>query len=98
VHHSCSGKFGIRKGRWVFIDAPTGDDNREPDWFRNERGYTSHGHPGELFDLQDDISERHNLYGERPEIVQELSSLLSQIRGADRADGKPAGGQTPETE
>jgi len=28
VHHSAQGKFAIRRGDWVLIYAPTGDDNR----------------------------------------------------------------------
>jgi hypothetical protein len=80
VHHSGSGRFAIRKGDWVFIDAPNGDDNGEPDWFKKERGYTSHGFPGELFDLGDDIAERTNLYGEHPRVVRELSELLNQVK------------------
>ena len=38
VHHSMRGKFAIRKGRWVLIDAPSGDDNAEPQWLKEERG------------------------------------------------------------
>jgi arylsulfatase A-like enzyme len=37
VHHSCNGHFAIRKGPWVLIDYTTGGDNREPEWFRQER-------------------------------------------------------------
>jgi len=87
VYHSCSGKFAIRKDGWVFIDAPSGDDNREPDWFRAERGYTAHDFPGELFCLTDDISEKTNLYGERPQTVRELAHLLDTIRPAGEPDG-----------
>ena len=97
VHHSCSGKFGIRKDHWVFIDAPSGDDNKEPEWFKQERGYTPHDHPGELFDLREDISERDNRYGERPEIVRELGRLLDEIKGED-AGGEVATRATRETE
>jgi arylsulfatase A len=79
IHHSHFGRFAIRKSHWVFIDAPNGDDNREPDWFRKERGYTTHDYPGELFDLREDIAQRVNLYGEHPEAVQELSTLLKQV-------------------
>ena len=82
VHHSYSGSFAIRKGDWVFIDAPSGDNNREPDWFKEERGYTPHDYPSELFNLQDDISERTNLYGDHPEVVRELSQLLERIKPA----------------
>jgi arylsulfatase A-like enzyme len=79
VHHSASGKFAIRQGDWVFIDAPSGDDNQEPAWFKAERGYKDHDFPGELFDLKDDISEKNNLYGERSRTVQALGRLLDQI-------------------
>jgi len=83
IHHSCSGRFAIRKGDLVFIDAPSGDDNREPDWFKKERGYTPHDCQGELFNLRDDIVERTNLYAEHPEVVRELSQLLEQTKLTD---------------
>jgi arylsulfatase A len=88
VHHSSSGKFAIRKGDWVFIDAPTGDDNGargEPAWFRQERGYTGHTHPGELYNLREDLLQRRNLYGERPEIVRELKELLARYQRNGRS-------------
>jgi arylsulfatase A-like enzyme len=91
VHHSASGKFAIRKGDWVFIDAPTGDDNRgrgEPQWLKDERGYTKHDQPGELFNLRDDLAERHNYYAEKPELVRELKTLLEKYK----ADGRSTPG------
>ncbi len=86
VHHSCHGNFAIRKGNWVFIDSPDGDDNREPDWFKEERGYVAHTHPGELFDLEEDISERVNRYGDHPEIVREMSRLLERVKSENIAE------------
>ncbi|MCC6142682.1 MAG: sulfatase-like hydrolase/transferase [Candidatus Hydrogenedentes bacterium] len=80
VHHSYSGRFAIRRGDWVLIDAPTGDDNREPDWRKQERGYKSHDLPGELFNVTEDPMERNNLYGERPELVAELKALLEKYK------------------
>jgi arylsulfatase A len=80
VHHSAKGTFAIRKNNYVFIDAPTGDDNTEPDWFKEERGYIAHNHPGELFDLSQDRIERHNLYEQHPDIVAELKSLLETVK------------------
>lgn len=85
IHHSAHGNFAIRKGEWVFIDAPSGDDNQEPGWFKEERGYTPHDCPGELFNLRDDVSERENLYDEFPEVVQELSQLLGRVKPDDIA-------------
>jgi len=85
VHHSCNGKFAIRQGDWVFIDAPTGDDNKEPDWLKKERGYEPHNLPGELYDLSKDPNERRNLYAEHPEIVQRLKALLEKYKAEGRS-------------
>ena len=81
IHHSMSGRFAIRQGDWVFIASPTGDDNNEPEWFKEERGYTEHGFPGELFNLKEDIGERINHYAEQPAMVEELSALLARAKG-----------------
>jgi arylsulfatase A-like enzyme len=83
VHHSGSGKFAIRKGDWVLIDAPSGDDNGprgEPTWLKQQRGYEAHSLPGELFNVREDLIERHNQYSERPEVVQELKALLKKYQ------------------
>jgi arylsulfatase A-like enzyme len=92
VHHSGSGKFAIRKGDWVFIDAPTGDDNGahgEPQWFKSERGYISDKQPGELFNLRDDLPERVNHYAEKPELVSELKTLLKKYQRDGRTTPGP---------
>lgn len=83
VHHSANGVFAIRKGNRVFIDGPCGGENSEPDWFRELRGYLPHNLPGELFNLDADLMEQHNLFDEEPETVAQLSTLLAEIRGAD---------------
>jgi arylsulfatase A-like enzyme len=85
VHHSYSGRFALRRRDWVLIDAPTGDDNREPDWRKKERGYESHDEPGELFNLAEDPMERNNLYGEHPELVAELKALLEKYKQEGRS-------------
>lgn len=88
IHHSAQGKFAIRKNNHVFIDAPSGDDNNEPDWFKQERGYTPHNHPGELFDLSQDRTERHNLYPDHPNLVTELKALLEAYKESGRSTPK----------
>ncbi len=82
VHHSEAGLFGLRCGEWAFLDAPTGDDmGREPEWFRQERGYVADGLPGQLFNLRDDIGEGRNRFGEREDLVREFREALQHIRG-----------------
>lgn len=99
VHHSCSGRFAIRKADWVFIDAPSGDDSHEPEWFKKERAYTRHNCPGELFNLKDDIAERRNLYDEHFQVVRELSKLLDQVKFHNSGAGKhPSADATRESE
>jgi len=88
VHHAASGRFAIRKGDWVLIDGPSGDDNGprgEPQWFKQRRGYAPHGQPGELFDLRRDLPERRNLYAERPAKVRELQALLERYKQDGRS-------------
>jgi arylsulfatase A-like enzyme len=88
VHHSAQGKFALRRGDWVFIDAPTGDDNGprgEPQWLKTERGYVAHNQPGELFNLREDLAQRHNRYAEQPQLAAELKALLEKYKTAGRS-------------
>lgn len=91
VHHSAKGKFAIRKGDWVLIDAPSGDDNTahgEPQWLKDERSYTTHSQPGELFNLREDLAQRVNRFAEEPEVVRDLKTLLEKVK----ADGRSTPG------
>ncbi len=92
VLHGGDGKFAIRQGRWVLIDASTGDGNGkrgEPEWFKQERGYQADSFPGQLFDLQDDLSQRRNRYGEQPRVVARLKALLEKYKADGRSTPGP---------
>ena len=99
VHHAASGKFALRRGDWVLIDAPSGDDNGakgEPSWLKTERGYTGHAQPGELFNVRTDLTERRNQFAEHPEIVRELKALLEQYQRDGRSTpGEPQRNDAP---
>lgn len=73
------GELAIRRGDWVYIDSRSGG-TEEPDWFRDERGYTDDEYPGELYDLSEDSTQRHNRYGDRPKKVENLRTLLTRYR------------------
>jgi arylsulfatase A-like enzyme len=85
VLHTANGEFAIRQGDWVFIDAKTGMNSPEPEWFRKERGYALHKFLGELYDLRQDLAERTNLYAERPEVVAKLKDLLEKYKREGRS-------------
>ncbi len=92
VHHSAQGKFAIRRGDWVLILAPTGDDNQkrgEPDWFRADRGYTAHSQAGELYDLAADPTQKTNRYAVEPEKVKELATLMGRYVTQGRSTPGP---------
>ncbi len=96
VHHSAKGNFAIRKGDWVFIDAKTGDDNKEPQWFRQERGVEEDDQPGQLFNLKEDPAQLRNQHAAKPEIVSELKVLLEHYKAEGRSTpGAPQKNDVP---
>lgn len=85
VHHTAGGRFAIRQGDWVYIDAPTGMETPEPEWFRRQRGVVPHQEPAELFNLREDPAERRNRYPERRDIAAALKALLEKYKAQGRS-------------
>jgi arylsulfatase A len=104
VLHAYNGSFAIRQGDWVLIDARSSDRNGgrtrsgEPDWFKQERGYTKNEFPGELYNLRDDLAQRRNLCGDKPEVVRRLKALLEKYKAQGRSTPGPALENTPASE
>ena len=92
VHHSGQGKFAIRRGDWVLIFAPTGDDNGkkgEPSWFQKDRGYEPHTVGVELFNLATDPAQKYNLYATETAKVNELKTLMERYVREGRSTAGP---------
>ena len=89
VHHSGSGKFAIRKGDWVLIDAArvatTTARGANRSGSRTSADTRNTTLPGELFDLHDDLPERRNQFAEQPEIVPRAEGTSGEIHGATAA-------------
>jgi arylsulfatase A len=81
VHHSFWGKFAIRKGRWKLIEQRGSGGFTVP---RDLDPKKVGGPPGQLYDLKDDPSETSNVWQQHPDVVQELSVLLDQVKTPDR--------------
>jgi arylsulfatase A-like enzyme len=92
IAHSGSGKFAVRKGPWVLIAAPSGDDNGkngEPDWFRTERGIAVDSQPGQLFHVADDPGEKTNRYATERVVVKDLAAVLERYVTDGRSTAGP---------
>ncbi len=85
VMHSGHGSFGIRVGRWKliqdpqsggFLDKPEAARDRPPPVFPRAQW--------QLYDLQVDPSESHNLAAAQPRITERLARLLNKIRARGR--------------
>lgn len=80
VHHSGRGKFAIRQGDWVYVDAPSGSDNREPQSVLEHLGVVPHNEKAELFDLRKDPNQSTNRIAQNAEIASKLKQLLMHFQ------------------
>jgi arylsulfatase A len=85
IHHSMDGMFAIRQGPWKLVLGLGSGGFSRPQRVEPEPGAA----PGRLYHLQDDPAEAINLWTERPDIVEQLSSLLEryQQQGHSRGAG-----------
>jgi len=76
--------YSIRKGKWKLVE----HDPKNPTPRKSEN-------TNQLYDLEKDLGEQHNLYSNNPEVVQQLKQLLSEVKPAPKAV-KPVGNLLPE--
>jgi arylsulfatase A len=81
IHNTNARAYAIRHGDWVLIDAPTGAVSRVPRWYDEMAGYESHGHAGELYNLRDDLPQKHSRFAEEPDRVADLRRRLRTLVG-----------------
>ncbi|MEB9898046.1 arylsulfatase, partial [Bacillus cereus] len=86
VHHSIDGSFSIRKGEWKLELCPGSGG-----WSDPAPGQEPPGSPSfQLYRLSDDIGERQNVIDRFPDIVQELTALLTRyIKEGRSTPGAP---------
>jgi arylsulfatase A-like enzyme len=86
VHHSVSGRFAIRQGPWKLEFCP------------GSGGWSSPGDPQarqeglpelQLYNLENDPGESHNLQANHPEVVERLTRLLEKYVADGRSTPGP---------
>ena len=80
VQNTSAGKFALRQGDWVLIDAPSGSAKKESKSYLQHFGLDDYGkgNRGLLFNLKTDPGQSKNLYAKHPEKVESMRSLLKR--------------------
>jgi arylsulfatase A-like enzyme len=78
IHHSVSGMFAIRDGRWKLV-AGNGSGGRE------EPKGEPFGRPYRLYDLRADPAETRDLLDVQPDVARRLEESLEAIRERGRS-------------
>lgn len=68
--------MALRSGDWKYIDPAKG---KTPDWLKNKDGPMGLQATPQLYNLEDDPKENHNLSDEYPDVVKKLSRELTKI-------------------
>lgn len=80
IHHSVNGTFSIRHGKWKMIFAVGSGGRQKPVGKPFEKPY-------QLYNLEKDPSERHNVIEDNPEVVEILTNYVERIRSAGTSRG-----------
>jgi arylsulfatase A-like enzyme len=87
IHHSISGHFGYREGKWKLILARGSGGWTSP----KENQVESNAPEAQLYNMEKDPIEQNNLYLERPKLAQRLlAQLTSDIERGRSTDGSIA--------
>ncbi len=81
IHHSISGKFAYRQGKWkLLLTKGSGG------W---TKGKQSDNSPAQLYDMEADPGEQNNLYASHPEVAQRLLAQLESDVKRGRSTAGP---------
>ena len=92
IHHSVSGHFSYRLGKWKLLLAEGSGGWTAPT--EREMAKIPDTPKGQLYDMTVDPGEQENLYEEKPEVVAELMARLKE----DVANGRSTAGPKQEND
>ena len=78
IHHSGSGMFAIRSGKWKLVAGNGSGGRQQP------KG-KPFAEPFQLFDLEADLEEANDVARQHPEVVAQLTARLQQMRDSGRS-------------
>ena len=84
VHQSGDGTLGVRQGPWKLCLGLGSHGFSNPKDVKPEPG----GPRGQLYNLDDDPEEQHNLWLEKPDVVKRLTDLLEKYKADGRSRPK----------
>jgi arylsulfatase A len=70
--------MSLRSGDWKYIEAAAG---KTPDWLKNKAVPTGLQSTPQLYNLEDDPGENHNVAAQYPEVAGKIAAELRAIRG-----------------
>ena len=86
VQNTSVGKYALRQGDWVLIDAPSGSARPEPKHYLEHFDLEDYekDNLGLLFNLKNDPGQSKNLYDKHPEKVASMRDLLKRYIDGER--------------
>jgi arylsulfatase A-like enzyme len=84
VHHSGDGTFGIRQGPWKLAMALGSHGFSKPQDIKPVEG----GPKGQLYNIDNDLEEKNNLWLEKPDVVKRLTAQLEKYKKDGRSREK----------
>ena len=87
IHHSISGHFAYREGKWKLILAKASGGWTSP----KENQAEADAPQAQLYDMENDPGEQNNLYLTHPEVAQRLlADLTADVQSGRSTDGPEA--------
>ncbi|MFY0652464.1 MAG: arylsulfatase [Cyclobacteriaceae bacterium] len=80
VHNTYAGLWGLRQGKWLYMNKNSGQHSKMPDDFKQLRGYTDFETEGLLFDLENDMEQRVNLFEKHQDKADAMAALLEKYQ------------------